>query len=217
MTTKRLRIGVMGMPRTGKTDFALALAKRLWLDDKGRNAPEWEVIDDYAQDMAKDLKLDIGPNSSYIPNLMIALKRIEREQAAKIAGKHYITVGTDVDTIAYMAVQLELIAQQPKTDLRDKLGLRMSQGAITLSMMMEDLFDYDYIFQMPIPERFKIVVPGDVTSVETYPQQLVWVDEALRTACIKWGLDPGKLTGTVDEQVDQALGIIGRLTEAKEV
>lgn len=219
MTSKKLRIGVMGMPGTGKTDFAKALAQKLWIDDYFNSSyqPEWEIIDNYAQDMAKDLKLDIGSNSSYLPNMMISIERAKREQKAKIAGKHYITVGTDQDTIAYLAVMTSLYSQRPRTEQMEKLMMRTMYAAALLSFMMEDLFEYDYIFYCPIPERFKIANPTDLNSVEVYPEHLIWVDEALQESHRRWGVNPGQLTGTVDEKVEQALGIIDRLNNKSEV
>ena len=175
-----MKIGIIGPPQVGKTQFAEELA----------NEFDLSVVDDY---ISTDLAL--GMWASYSENLMVAGLRLAAEERHK---DDRITVGTLVDTICYAAVKTDVITHNSLTH-RDA-AYKAAQGAMSgLGVMLAETWDYDISFYLPYSdvekekaERWAAVLDtGYVSVIESFGINWVYT-----------------LQGTHQERVDIAKDVI---------
>src|SRR4051812_50165181 len=93
-----IRIGLAGVPGSGKSELAAALAERL---------PNVAVVDDYVPKIERRVKLALGFHATYIGNLQIALDRAALERSIPKKSEYLVTCGTIYDTASYSAVGFE--------------------------------------------------------------------------------------------------------------
>jgi len=173
------KIGLLGIPGSGKTELATQIAEHF---------PRGIVVDGYAEALSARLDVYIGPQANYIPNLMIAVEREQRERVAIKDHKNkldvMVTCGTVLDTLCYVAMKADAYAQQPKTDLIQRKLFREVSASQTLSIMLEDLWSYSHVFYLP-PGNDLIDIPGG--EPEVAGPFLEGVDDILRLGLFqKW-------------------------------
>ncbi len=169
------RIGLIGVPGSGKTAVASKLSEL-----------GFDVIDNYAPDLAKSYDIYIGPHAQYISNLFIAQDRELEERSWDLGpqGKGRVTCGTLLDTLAYLAAKVEVYSQAPKTDLNARRLYREMSAAQVVSLMMEELWRYTHTFYLPLNPDALIDVPG--AEPEPPGEFLRTVDVAINTGIMKW-------------------------------
>lgn len=129
-----MRIGILGAPGSGKSEFAQALAKGLgWTNC---------VIDDYLEDLRRETGLEYGGFGSHIDDIQVVFKRREWELALRDADT--ITVGTVLDSAVHCFVRTDEAART-----RKEIGLqaeRLRTIAGTFGLLYTDTWEYDYAF-----------------------------------------------------------------------
>jgi hypothetical protein len=110
-----------------------------------------------------------------------------------------------LDTLAHLAVRVEILAQSPKTDLRDRHIYKEMSGANLVATMIEDVWRYNRAYYLSPPAAWTLEIPGqDRTEIE----YALMIDAALKVGIGKWNLVPPyfkELEGTVDEMVEVIL------------
>lgn len=155
-----MKIGLLGAPGAGKSKLAKALAK---------NLDGAVVVDNYVQRLQKRTSLALGPWASYSENLMIAGVR-EAERKAK-PGEHQITVGTMMDTMAYVMLYSDVVMH--RQDRHEAMTTYYEAQAVVngLSMWYTQTWDYDLCFYLSIPDSDtdRIEDRFALTLDQTYP------------------------------------------------
>jgi dephospho-CoA kinase len=146
-----MRIGLVGIPGSGKTALAESLKNALENVDQKELLPV-KIVDDYVIDLQKEVDLALGYMGTYIGNSHIALRRESLERVAEKDHKTVISCGTLFETSAYMAqymqVEYELITSEDRAALHD---FTLEVEAITrwLACLYVDVVKYDHIFYLP--------------------------------------------------------------------
>lgn len=144
-----MRIGVIGVPGSGKTDLANDLQVLLCREDLGRHG----VIDNYVDTVQESTNLALGFWASYLGNLEIALERANLERHA---GEDYITCGTLLETAAYQAhYGARAVKTSDAPTAADELR-RVEASMKVLACLYVDTFHYDHVFYLPASNSYLI-------------------------------------------------------------
>jgi hypothetical protein len=143
-----MRIGLSGVPGSGKSDLAQAIKKHF---DNLQSDKKTIVIDDYVEDVKENTFLALGFDAAYVGNIEIALERAARERIAyeKDNYDNIVSCGTIFETASYMAQSLDVDYQFIRSE-EDKYDfLRRSDAAMKIfACFYIDLVKYDYIFHL---------------------------------------------------------------------
>lgn len=124
-----MKIGLIGAPGSGKTALADALSTELNMG----------VIDDYVEAVEFHLNYVMGRYATYVGNLAIM---IERHACERGVGDDFISCGTPIDTVTYMAASAHLTG--------DEAWQRRALGSLTTAgCMVDDMWEYDHVFYLP--------------------------------------------------------------------
>lgn len=150
-----MKIGLLGAPGSGKSKLARALAK---------NLGGAVVVDNYVQRLQKRTGLALGPWASYSENMMVAGVR-EAERKAK-SGEHQITVGTIMDTMAYVMMYSDVVIH--RQDRHEAMTTYYEAQAVVngLNMWYTQTWNYDLCFYLPISGQDDLF---SETLSQTYP------------------------------------------------
>lgn len=140
-----MKIGLIGIPGSGKTELAEAIQTSEISDDE---TPV--IIDKYAELLTDPEEGDwgIGFAGGYLTNLEIALKRHNFERywnAADLA----ITCGTVIETSVYTAMHFQDNQQYVPDDERENEAKRIQASMEMLACMFMDTFKYDLVYYLP--------------------------------------------------------------------
>lgn len=143
-----MKIGVLGAPGSGKSQFAHALAEELARPGRGfEDRPL--VLDNYVRELRTSTGLEYGGFGTHIDDLQVVFKRREWELTWQRIGRSTITVGTALDSAVHCFVRSD---EEART--RREVGLqaeRLRTIAAIFGLLYTDTWDYDYAFWL----RFK--------------------------------------------------------------
>jgi hypothetical protein len=146
-----MRIGLVGVPGSGKSALAESLKKALETVDDKNHLPV-AVVDNYIDKLREEVDLALSFSGTYIGNMHVALKRESAERIAYQDHKTVISCGTLFETSSYTAQSLEGSYQLlTGDDDAGKHDLVLKTEAITrmLACLYADTLRYDYIFYLP--------------------------------------------------------------------
>lgn len=146
-----MKIGLIGAPGSGKTEFAAQLARRL---TEGKYLPV-AVVDNYVERVEEEMDLGTGMLSSYVADAAIALGRLGDERTAEREGAQtIITCGTLIDTATHTAVNCTLEKKSEVQEDTELVNWPWMVGTTTMpwySLLATSALDYDRLFVMPAP------------------------------------------------------------------
>lgn len=141
-----MKIGLAGIPGSGKSALAEALKKELEGNDQYKSI---NIIDGYVEDIENETDLAFGAFGTYIGNLHIALGREYRERISGENNDLTITCGTLFETSAYLAQKMEtefslLSEDSEKYDW----NLRVDASMRVIACFYIDTVRYDKIYHL---------------------------------------------------------------------
>lgn len=146
------RIGLIGLPGSGKTILADALERAYVMDDASCaecNTPV-AIVDNYAEQVAESGDWAIGLDGGWMVSVAISIERYNQERKAASEGaKTIITCGTLLESSVYMAMEFESqqsFATQPELP---QLHARVEGGLRFFAAMYMDTFRYNKVFYLP--------------------------------------------------------------------
>jgi hypothetical protein len=137
-----MRIGVIGAPGAGKTEFARELARLLVEEERTKR---FVRVDGYVDELRNDTRLEYGHYGSYVDDLQVVFKR--REWELTWGNEFSISCGTVLDSIAHCFVRTEDPALTPRSIALQSERLRTV--ASMFGQLYMDIWDYDYAFYLP--------------------------------------------------------------------
>lgn len=146
-----MRIGLVGIPGSGKTVLAESLKTALEGLENSEYGPV-TIIDNYVEKLQEEIDLALSWHATYIGNLHVALKRERMEQLSEKDNNTIITCGTLFETSSYAAQSLDEDYQSLSKDNKEaKQDLILKTEAITriLACLYVDTLRYDHIFYLP--------------------------------------------------------------------
>lgn len=188
-----MKIGLCGVPGSGKSDLALALSDEL---------EDVFVADGYAQEYSLRSDLAVGLLGSYVANIGVALERINLERQIKKSDKGCITCGTLLDTSVYAAIAgVNSVNGAPDPANQEDEFRRVNATMQLFGCLYVDSFGYDHVFYLPprqLPENWSDEM------VRRY-------DQDLQVAFQMFNLTPivPLMAETVEEQLALAMEAMG--------
>jgi energy-coupling factor transporter ATP-binding protein EcfA2 len=140
-----MRIGLAGVPGSGKTKLAKALNEKL-----SQDGSKVIIIDDYVSEIEQESDLALGFNAAYAGNLHIALGRAARERLATKENPDYtITCGTLFETSSYTAQGFEEeFSFLTRDDDKYNFAQRSEATIRIMACFYIDLVKYEHIFHL---------------------------------------------------------------------
>lgn len=141
-----MRIGLSGIPGSGKTELANALKEALLAEGKYETI---EIVDNYVQEIEEQTDLAQGFHGTYIGNTHVALGREYRERIAAENNDLTITCGTLFETSAYLAQKMETEFSLLTEDTeRYDWNLRVDASMRMIACLYVDTIRYDKIYHV---------------------------------------------------------------------
>jgi hypothetical protein len=150
-----MRIGLAGIPGSGKSILAEALTKELKNNNQYKSI---NIIDNYIDEIEKETDLAFGAFGTYIGNLHIALGREYRERISGENNDLTITCGTLFETSAYLAQKMETeFALLSEDSEKYDWNLRVDASMRVIACLYIDTVRYDKIYHLsPIASEEEI-------------------------------------------------------------
>jgi hypothetical protein len=141
-----LKIGLAGVPGSGKSKLALAIKNEL---EKQNEYEEVEIIDGYIDEIEKETDLALGFHGTYIGNMHVAIGREYRDRIARENNDAVITCGTLFETSAYLAQKMEReFSVLEEEDEKYEWNLRVDASMRYISCLYIDTVRYDRIYHL---------------------------------------------------------------------
>lgn len=191
---------VTGAPGAGKSAIAALIAEYYDLD----------LVDNYAQDLAKDMDIALGLWASYVPNLMVAMEREKADHKARRSGERgVVVVGSLIESMAYAGIKAELAGQQITTPQQQGVVQREMFGMQFCGLMLQDLMRFQHFFFVKLPTE--VIVPGVEPKFDNATRSL---DNAISTIIGQISVPMHELTGSLDQQLESVKDTIGHLAKS---
>jgi hypothetical protein len=186
-----LKIGLSGVQGADKSRLAQDLKTAL---EKTGKYKKIKIIDDYVQEIEKEVDLAMEFVATYIGNAYVALGRATRERLAAEEGYDaIITCGTIFETASYMAQQLESVYNILVDDDEKAEHIRRTEAGMKfISCLYVDTVKYNYIFHLP-----------RVHKTEDEDFRIQELDKALMVAFDSFTLFPTTRVESVGDTVDE--------------
>lgn len=192
-----MKIGILGAPGAGKSEFAHRLKIKL---SESLFPESFYIIDDYVQDLKRETNLALGPWAAHFENYMIAGVRIAEEYRVKKYDT--ITVGTVLDTLTYSLILGSYNLSLDSTNEEFEVAKAAVNG---FGLIYSESWDYNLSFYLPLENP---------TGGERWPER---VDKELRNVISSFHVPAVmQLDGTTDERLDVATRIIEELETKSE-
>ena len=199
----KIRVGVIGVPGSGKTKFANAL-KRAFAENN------IIVIDGYADKISQKLEMTLGLDAAYLPNVHISSVREQEVRKAIIEDKNFILCGTMFDTLCYSGFHTELIANSPGgEEEKNAILIREVAASQVFAYLAIDTFSsFTHMFYLPItdPELFLAVSKKD--NENELPGEPEALDKTIQDALRRFGNPATVLKDKHSKNVQTAIDII---------
>jgi hypothetical protein len=134
-----MKIGILGAPCSGKTEFAFALKHQL-----DESIDIW-VVDQYIRDLRLNTGLEYGLLGNHLDDMQVVFKR--REWELTWAKHHLVTCGTVLDSVAHCFARSEDRARNSRELVLTSERLRTI--AESFGLLYTETWDYDYAFYLP--------------------------------------------------------------------
>lgn len=170
-------IGIIGVPGSGKSDLANAVAKKL---EPG------VILDDYIDDIAEECDLGMSFAADYLGNLFAMTGRIARERnliARSVEEDTLITVGTLIESAVYTSMDAKRV-EEPSDYTRIANFMHIA------GVLYQDTFKYDSVFVLPLTEELP-------DNDHPYAR----MEKGIRQALAAFGTKFTLLEGSLDERV----------------
>lgn len=173
-------IGLIGAPNSGKTKLANAIK---------RNFPEknFVIIDKYAERLGESLGMTIGYNTTYIPNMHIAITREQETRKAYLADKNVIVCGTVFDTLCYTGFYAESVANGADEDIKEfSLQREVNAAQMFAYMTIDTLNIVSHLFYLPVTDTESLLATP-VSDPEAVPSEREILDKTMQEALRRYG------------------------------
>lgn len=176
------RIGIIGVPESGKTRLAAAL-KRQMSDLK------FQIVDGYVEKLQERLQMSIGLDATYLPNIHIASTREQEIRRLQVEEKNFIVCGTLFDTLCYSGFHAEIIANSPGSDeMKNSLLIReMTTAQMLAYMAVDSLSSLTHLFYLPITEPELLVAIANKQNPDEPPGEREALDKTIQDALRRFG------------------------------
>lgn len=192
-------IVLIGAPGSGRSNLAQRLQKEL--ENNGR---QFKIVDEYfhAIDQIKIAKGQVG---DYHVNIWVHYLRYHAEQWCRYHDQDFITVGSDVETLAHQALYTEWLGKQLLTPQAEMDAVVNITGGQMINILLQDYFGKDYAWYVPLQD-----LPDDLTDEQFFATKL---DVAIRSIIQTYKMNIPTLLGTVDEKVQTMVDLIENKSE----
>ena len=157
------RIGLIGIPGSGKTALAEAIEKQYILADADREDcfTPVTIIDEYAQAASERLNLAKGFSASWYYDIGVSLDRMGQERIALEQGSRtVITCGTIIESSNYALLNFESRSQFKLENEKEDEVKRIQSAMMTFACLFMDGFRYDKLYFLnsiePVDEDAKL-------------------------------------------------------------
>lgn len=176
-----MKIAIVGAPGSGKSELAVEIEKLL---QSKCSSCKIAIIDDYIDDIGREVDLAMDGQTTYVGNLYAMLGRFTLERKAESEGaKHVITCGTMVDTGVYATRK----AVEEQTQLA---WIQNTNFMNIMGSLVRDTWRYDHVFVLSLDGSDPVSVEGAI-------------DRGVFMALSTFKIPFVPLRGTLEEKVEK--------------
>lgn len=188
-----VEIVLVGAPGSGRSELAKRLINEL---------PEkkFVLVDNYIRNISS-LGIATGQPADYHVNLWAHYARFEAEQIYRDKNTNFITVGSDIETIAHQALFTEWLGEQILTPATEMATVANVTAGQLLATILQDFFFKDYAWYVPLQD-------GNTDYFATR------LDRAIRSVLQLYRIPMPTLTGTEDDKLAEMVKVIKADQEA---
>lgn len=199
----KVRIGLIGVPGSGKSRFAAALKRAL---------PEYNfaVVDNYVEKLQQKLEMTAGVESTYLPNMHIASHREQEIRKLCLEDKNFIVCGTMFDTLCYTGFHAEIVANASgERNEKDGVLMRELAAAQTFAYMtIDSSISFTHFFYLPITDPDLLVAIASKDDENALPRDMEIFDKTIQDALRRYGSPATVLKNKHSKNVQQAIETI---------
>lgn len=142
-----MQIGLSGIPGSGKSLLAIKLKEALIEQNLYETV---DIVDNYTKEIEQTVDLAIGPETTYIGNVHVALGREARERISRETHDFSIVCGTLFETSAYTAQKMESDFRLVHQDAGEKYDWQIRTDAVMryIACLYIDTVYYDKIYHL---------------------------------------------------------------------
>ena len=197
------RIGVIGVPGSGKSRFASAIKRGL---------PDYSlsVIDGYADKLKSRLDMSLDVEATYLPNMHIASAREQEIRKHILDEKNFIVCGTMFETLCYTGFHAEIIANAPGV-AEDKSGIlarEMTAAQMFAYLAIDSFASFTHMFYLPVTDPEILVAVSNKDNEDLPPGEVEAMDKTIQDALRRYGNPATVLTDKHSKNVQTAIEII---------
>lgn len=197
------RIGVVGVPGSGKSRFASALKRAL---------PDYSfsVIDGYTEKLKNKLDMSLDVDATYLPNIHIASTREQEIRKHILDNKNFIVCGTMFETLCYTGFHAEIIANGPGVpdDKNNVLIREMTAAQMFAYLAIDSFASFTHLFYLPVTDPEVLVAVSNKDDETQPPGEVEALDKTIQDALRRYGNPATVLFDKHSKNVQKAIEII---------